>query len=296
MTSPAASEIMAMLRADRAANSQTPLALAVRRSRFEERARLVPIPATLSVIPRDFGGVRCDVLTPPGASEAPTMLYLHGGAYCLGSPRSHRELIGRIAHAAGMKAVAPDYRLAPEHPFPAALDDAMSVYGAILESTGAPPTALAGDSAGGGLALALLVALRDRKLPAPRAAAVISPWTDLTLSGASMIQRASLDPYLSPDSLEKSAAAYAGDTSRRDPLISPLFANLAGLPPLLVEVGSLEILFDDAARFVDRARAAGCDARLVVGDQLFHVYHGFPTLPEARDGTDRVGRFLARFR
>jgi len=155
--------------------------------------------------------------------------------------------------------------------------------------------AVAGDSAGGGLALALLVAARDQSSRLPASAALISPWTDLTQSGASIVERAALDPFLSPQGLEQSAVSYAGAARRDDPLISPLFATFYGLPPLLIEVGSHEILFDDAARLAARAKAAGVETDLVIAEGLFHVYHGFPALPEAREGTARIGSFLARF-
>ncbi|HOP18542.1 MAG TPA: alpha/beta hydrolase [Parvularculaceae bacterium] len=284
-----------MLRADRARLKNQPLELSERRRQFEERASLTPLAEDVSVSPSILGGVACETLTPDGAGEAPTLLYLHGGAYCLGSPKSHRELAGRLARAAGLRAVTPDYRLAPENPFPAALDDALSVYAAIAEETGAPPAAVCGDSAGGGLALALLLAARDRGLALPKCAAVISPWTDLTLSGESINARSKLDPFLAPDSLERSAAAYAAGRRLDDPLISPLFADLSVLPPLLIEVGSHEILFDDAARFTARAITAGVDARINVADSLFHVYHGFPMLPEAHEGTTRMASFLQQF-
>jgi acetyl esterase/lipase len=219
MISKAAFDAIETLRADRSAIARAPLTLGERRERFEARAKLLPIPADLAISSATIAGVACDGLTPPGAKEMATLLYIHGGGYCLGSPRSHRELAGRIARAAGMKAILPDYRLAPMHPFPAALDDALSVYASILEETGAPPAAICGDSAGGGLALALLVAARDERFPLPRAAAAISPWTDLTLSGASMAERAELDPYLSPGNLEQAAAAYSGGRYRGHPLI-----------------------------------------------------------------------------
>ncbi len=291
MISAAAKEAAAALAADRAILAQTPVSLAERRARFEARASLAPAPADIAVESLSIAGVSCERLTPPGADQAPFLLYLHGGAYCLGSPRSHRELAGRIARTAGLRAVLPDYRLAPEHPFPAALEDALAVYEAMQRHVGRA-VAIAGDSAGGGLALALLIAARDKGLRLPNAAAVISPWTDLTLSGDSIAARAALDPFLSLQGIEQSALAYAG-AGRSDPLVSPLFAALHGLPPLLIEVGSNEILFDDAARFAARAKAAGVEIQLAVAGGLFHVYHGFPSLPEAREGTDRIGRFLA---
>ncbi|MEQ8177473.1 MAG: alpha/beta hydrolase [Amphiplicatus sp.] len=294
MISEAAKETIAALAMNRAILSQTPVSLAQRRASFEARAALAPAPDDVNVESVVIAGVACDLLTPPGSDDAPFLLYLHGGAYCIGSPRSHRELAGRISRAAGLRAVLPDYRLAPEHPFPAALEDALAVYDAMPGLFG-DIAAVAGDSAGGGLALALLVAARDRGSRLPASAALISPWTDLTLSGVSIAERAALDPFLSPQGLEQSAVSYAGAARRDDPLMSPLFATLYGLPPLLIEVGSHEILLDDSARLAARAKAAGVESDLVIADGLFHVYHGFPALPEAREGTARIGAFLARF-
>ncbi len=294
MISEAAKETMAALAANRARLAQTSVSLAERRASFEARAALAPAPDDVNVESVAIAGVACDLLTPPDADDAPFLLYLHGGAYCIGSPRSHRELAGRIARAAGLRAVLPDYSLAPEHPFPAALEDVSAVYDAMPSLFG-DIVAVAGDSAGGGLALALLLAARGRGSRLPAAAALISPWTDLTQSGVSIVERAALDPFLSPQGLEQSAVAYAGAAPRDDPLISPLFATLYGLPPLLIEVGSHEILFDDATRIAARAKAASVESNLVIADGLFHVYHGFPALPEAREGTTRIGSFLARF-
>jgi acetyl esterase/lipase len=187
-----------------------------------------------------------------------------------------------------------DYRLAPEHPFPAAVDDAVAAYRFAL-STGVDPanTALCGDSSGGGLALATLVALRDHGDPLPATAVCMSPWTDLTLSGASLQENRGADPMVSASTLGLMADAYLGDLDPRSPTASPLFADLAGLPPLLIQVGSPELLLDDTTRFAERAEAAGVDVTLEIWDDVFHVWHSFADLlPEARDAIARIGTYV----
>ena len=187
-----------------------------------------------------------------------------------------------------------DYRLAPEHPFPAAVDDAVTAYRFAISAGHAPEAiALCGDSSGGGLALATLVALRDLGEPLPRTAICMSPWTDLTLSGASLQANRDADPMVSAATLALMADAYLGDVDRRSPTASPLFADLAGLPPLLVQVGSGELLLDDATRFAERAEAAGVDVTLEIWDDVFHVWHSFADLlPEARDAIARIGTYV----
>jgi epsilon-lactone hydrolase len=223
------------------------------------------------------------------------VLYLHGGGYVIGSPRSHRHLAAAIATAGQAAALLLDYRLAPEHPYPAAVDDAAAAYRWLLDQGIAPgQIVIAGDSAGGGLTVAALLALRDARLPQPAGGVCISPWVDLTCSGASYRTKAGADPIVQRTGVEEMARAYLGAAAPRTPLASPLFADLRGLPPpLLIHVGSDEVLLDDSTQLADRARAAGVDATLEVWDRMIHVWHWFlPMLDEAQDAVDGIGRFI----
>lgn len=230
----------------------------------------------------------------PAVSEDRTVLYLHGGGYALGSPHVYRDLTSRIGRAAGARVLVPDYRLAPEHPFPAAVEDALTSYRWLLAGGASPDRiVIAGDSAGGGLALAVLVALRDRGQPLPAAGICQSPLVDMEGTGASMDTRAEIDPLLSRQAVQQIAAAYLAGTDPRNPLAAPLHADFAGLPPLLIQVGEREVLLDDALRVADRARAAGVDVTLQRFDGMPHVFQMFASfLPEARDAIQRIGSFV----
>jgi phosphinothricin tripeptide acetyl hydrolase len=222
------------------------------------------------------------------------VLYLHGGGYVIGSPRSHRHLAAAIAGAAGASALLLDYRLAPEHPFPAAVEDATAAYRWLLDQATAPERiVIAGDSAGGGLTVATLLALREARVPLPAGGVCISPWVDLTCSGASYRTMAAADPIVRRAGVEEMARAYLGATPPRTPLASPLFADLRGLPPLLIHVGSDEVLLDDAVQLAERAKAAGVDATLEIYDRMIHVWHWFlPMLDEAQTAVEAIGRFV----
>lgn len=231
----------------------------------------------------------------PSEYDPGAILYLHGGAYSLGSINTHRELVGRFAEAVNKKILVIEYRLAPENPFPAALDDALTAYRWLLGQKINPDRLfLCGDSAGGGLALAALLALRDRKEMLPAGAICLSPWTDLTLSGPSLIKNASSDPILSREHLVKKAAWYAGSDTLENPLISPLFGDFSNLPPLLFQVGNDEILLDDSTQAAEAARAAGVDVTLQVFDEMFHVFHMVPFLPETKKAFENIHVFIKR--
>jgi len=223
------------------------------------------------------------------------VLYLHGGGYVIGSPRSHRHLAAAIARAAGARALVLDYRLAPENPFPAALEDAIAAYRWLLgQGIAAGRIVVAGDSAGGGLTVATLLALRDRGIPRPAAGVCISPWVDLTCSGQSYSTKAASDPIVAPDLITALAEAYVGrDGDRKAPLASPLYADLRDLPPLLVQVGSEEVLLDDALGLGARARTAGVDATVEEWPAMIHVWHWFlPMLDEAEQAVGVIGKFV----
>ncbi|MEZ4451437.1 MAG: alpha/beta hydrolase [Nannocystaceae bacterium] len=251
------------------------------------------LPEGLAVVQEPLAGMHAERLTPADAGERGVLLYLHGGGYAMGSCTSHRALVGRIAAACGLSARVPEYRLAPEHRFPAAIDDALAAYRALLAAGHrADEVIVAGDSAGGGLCAGLLVALRDAGDPLPAAAILLSPFTDLTFTGESVQSRAEVDPWLSPAMLEPMIRLLADEGDRRDPRASPVFADLRGLPPLLIHVGDQEILLSDSTRLAERAQAAGVAVEIEVWPELWHVFHFFaPLLPEANEALAKIGAF-----
>ena len=264
------------------------------RAAMESLTAMAPRPDDVTFTPVDAGGRPAEWVAAAGASDDRALLYLHGGGYCIGSIATHRHLAADLSRAAGMRVLLVDYRLAPEHPFPAAVEDAVAAYRFLLDSGyDRRRLAIAGDSAGGGLTAATLVALRDRDLPLPAAAVLLSPWLDLSQSGESMDSKADADPIVQRVGLQRMADAYLGGAQAETPLASPLFADLRHLPPLLIHVGTAETLLDDSRRFAERARAAGVDATLDVWDDMVHVWHAFGfILPEARDAHGRIGAFL----
>jgi len=219
---------------------------------------------------------------------------VHGGGYVIGSINTHRDLMGRIARASGARVLGINYRLAPEHPFPAAVDDSVAAYRWMI-AQGLKPNriAVAGDSAGGGLAVATLVAIRDAKLPIPGAGVCLSPWVDMEGIGKSMESKAAIDPVVQREGLLGMAAAYLGGQNPRSPLAAPLYADLKGLPPLLIQVGEAETLLDDSTRLADRAKTAGVSATLEVWPEMIHVWQMFASfLPEGQQAVDGIGGFL----
>lgn len=269
--------------------------IAEMRSGFEEIARFFPLPPDVTRTAADAGGVPAEWISAPGARSDRALLHLHGGGYIIGSLATHRELAARLSRACLAPVLLLDYRLAPEHPFPAALEDATSAYRWLLAQGLSPNrVAVCGDSAGGGLALSLLVAARDAGQPLPATAVCLSPWTDLESSGESMTRHAEEDPIVQRDWLLRAAQAYlAGTADPRNPLASPLYADLRGLPPLLVQVGTAETLLDDARRLAVRARQAGVETTLEVCDEMIHVWQLFAALlPEGQQAIERIGAFV----
>jgi monoterpene epsilon-lactone hydrolase len=290
MPSPELAEVVALLRGHPADADATIDDL---RTRLEVFAALSPMPDGVVCEPTVAGTVPGEWLVGPDVAAA-VVLYLHGGGYVLGSLDTHRALAARIALAAGTRGLMVDYRLAPEHPFPAAVEDAVAAYEWLL-AEGFPPhrVVLAGDSAGGGLAVATLLALRDAGIALPAGAACLSPWVDLAATGESLRRGPSADPMLQRDGVVKMAAAYLSGADPRTPLASPLYANLADLPPLLVQVGTSEALLDDARRLTRRVRACGGVAHLEEWNDMIHVWHAFaPILPEAVRAIAGVGCFV----
>ena len=264
------------------------------RALFEQMA--TPAAADVKCEPVNAGGVKAEWVSAPGATSARAVLYLHGGGYVLGSVKTHRDLMGRVSRAAKARVLGLDYRLAPEHPFPAAVDDSVAAYRWMLQQDLKPSgIAVAGDSAGGGLVIAALVAIRDAKLPMPAAGVCLSPWVDLEGVGESMKTREHADPVVRRDMLTQMAAAYLGGKDARTPLAAPLYADLKGLPPLLIQVGDAETLLDDSNRLAQRARTAGVQVKLEVWPEMIHVFQLFAGfLPEGQQAVDGIGQYLSQ--
>ena len=258
-------------------------------------ATALPVGDDVVVRPVDAGGVGAEWVAAGGARDDRAVLYLHGGGYVMGSFATHRKLAGDVSRAAGARSLLVDYRLAPEHAHPAAVEDAVRAYRWLLDEVGADPgrVAVAGDSAGGGLAVATLVALRDSGGPLPAAAVCVSPWVDLGCDAASYEGRATRDPIVTVGDLRRFRDWYLGGADPRLPSASPARADLRGLPPLLVQVGDAEVLLDDASLLAERARAAGVDVTLEVWPDMVHVWHVFAgRVPESTAAVERIGDFL----
>ncbi|WP_242635974.1 alpha/beta hydrolase [Cellulomonas sp. zg-ZUI22] len=267
--------------------------LAERRAGFEMFSTRPPDPG-VTVTEVTLGGVPA-LLVEPSTTTVGTVLHLHGGGYALGSARSGVALASALAHRAGASAHSLGYRLAPEHPFPAAVEDGLAAYRGLLDAGYAPDrVALTGESSGGGLALAVLLAARDADLPQPAAVVLMSPWVDLTLSGESLRTHEAVDPMNSAAGLAENAARYLDGADPADPAASPLLADLHGLPPLLVQVGAHDVLLDDATRLAARAAAADVDVTLEAVAGAPHVFQNFEgRIDEADRALHRAGRFLA---
>jgi monoterpene epsilon-lactone hydrolase len=268
--------------------------IAGQRARMDALGDFFPVPGGTSVEPATIGGVKGEWVRAKGARQDAALLYLHGGGYVVGSPKSHRHLTAALSEASGLSVFAPDYRMAPEHPFPAAVDDAVAVYKGLIESGIAPAhLSIAGDSAGGGLTIATLVAARDKGLKMPACAVAISPWADLSQGGEAYRTRLARDPMITKDGLDQMAAAYLGGKDAKTPLASPLFADLKGLPPLLLQVGTEEALYSDTTGLKARAEEAGVEVSAESWAGMMHVWHIFhPILSEGRDAVARIGSFL----
>lgn len=262
---------------------------------YEEVLANFELPADAEIEEVDAGGVPSIWVGAPGTSRERAVVLVHGGGWCMGSAKGYREFGYRVSKAADARVLVIDYRLAPENPFPAPLDDVVSAYRYAREQDGVRVTGLVGDSAGGGLVVSALVKLRDEGDTAPAAAVVCSPLVDLAGEGASMTERAHLDPLPAAVLVSAMGGAYLGGAEPKStPLASPLYADLAGLPPLRVLVGTDEGLHDDSVRLVEKVRAAGGEAELEIGEGLVHIWPVFSFLPEAQKSTDRFGEFLRK--
>ena len=269
------------------------------RAGLDQLASMTTLPEDVNREPLKAGGVPAEWVT---ISEYPisnnVILYLHGGGYVSGSIETHVGLVSEIARGSKTRALVIEYRRAPENPFPAALEDATVAYHWLVDDQGINPAniIIAGDSAGGGLTLACLVKLRDIGAPLPVAAVCLSPWTDLALTGKSIQTKAEKDPFITLEELEFMTEQYLGETDSKNPLVSPLYAELQGLPPLLIQVGTSEILLDDSIRFSNRAKAAGVEVQLAIWDDMIHVFAAFAEwAPEGRQAIDQICEFIKKY-
>ena len=264
------------------------------RKRLDQLGRLARAARHVSIEEKSVAGIHAEWYRPPQAKPGKLLLYLHGGAYALGSCDSHRKLVTHMAWEGNIEAVMPEYRLAPEHPFPAGLDDAVAVYKELLDAGyAAADIIIAGDSAGGGLSVATMLQLRHQGLPLPGGAILISPFLDMSATGESMKTRASRDPWFRPDEIEVVVRYYCPGEDVRNPLLSPVFANVAGLPPTLIQVGDDEILLSDSTRFADKMKTAGVDVEIEVFPEMWHVFQLFVgKMPESKAAVKKIGAWI----
>jgi epsilon-lactone hydrolase len=264
------------------------------RSGFEEVMRYIPIADDVRRVDVDLGGVSAVEVSIDGADSSNVILYFHGGVYVIGSAGASVPLVSDLVRRSNAKAMSIDYRLAPENPYPAALDDARTAYEELL-AWGVEPSSIAisGESAGGGLAVALLLALRDADLPMPASAFLMSPYVDLTLSGSSIVDKAEVDPLFTEEALRMRVGDYVAGANPSDPFISPVFADLSGLPPMLIQSGSHEVLLSDAVRLAGRAAEADVAVALEVTPGVPHVFQGYAAVLEEGDrALNRAAVFL----
>ncbi|MCP4007018.1 MAG: alpha/beta hydrolase [bacterium] len=291
MASTELNNLVQMLRAN---NPLSDASVADMRAGMEAMTALTPLPEGTLAEAFSLEGIPAEWVAAPDVDSKRTVLYLHGGGYVIGSINTHRGLAARISADANARCLLIDYRLAPENPFPAAVEDGTAAYRWLLaQGFEAEKLAIAGDSAGGGLTVATLVALRDAGDALPAAAVCLSPWVDLEGLGESMTTRADEDPMVARDGLLSMAEMYLGGADARTPLAAPLYANLGSLPPLLIQVGTAETLLDDSIRLAERAKREGVDVTLDVWQELIHVFQAFaPALPEANQAIEQIGEFL----
>jgi epsilon-lactone hydrolase len=271
-----------------------PNSVAERRERLDALGDAYSTAADIQHQPVNADGVPAEWSIAPGADPSRVLLYLHGGGFSVGSIVSHRAMVTETGRSAGVRTLAIDYRRTPEHPFPAALDDALQAYGWLLRQGVHPGRiAIGGDSAGGGLTLAVMVALRDRGLPLPACGWCISPWVDMEARGESYATKAAIDPMISKEYILELAGWYLGGTEPRAPLAAPVHADLRGLPPLLIQVGSAETLFDDSIQIAARAGAADVRVTLEVWPQMIHAWPLFhQQLTDGRRAIAAAGSFI----
>lgn len=286
--------VVQMIR-DRAAAGEE-MSIAERRANMDRNADLFPMPDGVEIEEVTIGTVPAVWHTQAGVDKAsqPVLLYFHGGGYVQGSPVSHQHLTGKLAQTARCRVLSVHYRLAPEHPFPAALEDGLAAYRWLLDQGIAPSQiAMGGDSAGAGLVMATLIAARDAGLAQPASAILMSPWVNLTCDTASYTSRAKADPMITQSGITDMAKLYYGPVDPKDPLVSPVYADLSGIAPLFIQVGDAEVLLNDSTELAERAEAAGVEVNIEVWDDMIHVWPAFyPLLPQGGEAIDKMSAFL----
>ena len=293
MISTQAKNMKEALLQSRNADEGLDISLEERRKRWEGFASADPIPEDVIIEKTVINNITAERISTNNANKKNVILYFHGGGYCQGSVITHRKLVSHIAKAVETPIIVPDYPLAPENPYPAALHGVEGVYSYLLNNGfNADNIILGGDSAGGGLAAALTLLLKDKKIPLPRGVFLLSPWLDLTFSGDSVKIYAEKDPICTEEGLRVNAKDYAGNESTQNPLVSPVYGDISGFPPLLIQAGVEDILLSDSTRFAEKAEASNVDVKLSLWDEMWHVFQGWPVeVPEADDAIEQIGQF-----
>jgi epsilon-lactone hydrolase len=279
------------------ASKPRPVGWPARRQRLDEVGSVWPVAADVTLTAVDINGIPGEWSAVPGSDRSRVLLFFHGGGYCSGSIISHRRMASEAGRAGGVRTLAISYRLAPENPFPAALEDAVTAWHFLRrQGIAAKHIAIGGDSAGGGLSLAVALKLRDVKEELPACLWLVSPWTDLTMSGSTLVTKEAVDPLIHKSYLCELAEAYLGGAvDRKDPRVSPLFANLTGMPPLLIQVGSAETLLDDAMRLAAAAGEADVSVTLEIWPHMIHAWHLWNArLEPGRHALSSAGTFVRR--
>lgn len=262
------------------------------RKGLEMLSSLTPVAPDIKVEKKSINGIPAEWISAPNTADDRIFLYLHGGAYIMGSCNTHRAFAAKLSRSTGTRVLLPEYRLAPENPFPAAMEDAITCYRWLLSSGYKPEQiVIGGDSAGGGLTMSTLLSLKEMRDALPALTVLLSPWTDLAGTGDSMETRASADPWLKPDAARVTPLLYIRDMDPSDPIVSSIYADLEGLPAMMVQVGNDEILLSDSAQLADRARATGIEVNFKVWDGMWHVFQTFE-IPEANQAIEEIGAFV----
>lgn len=268
------------------------------REGMDQLGKMGKLPKDVNCKPVIAGGVPAEWITTPNSENQKVVLYLHGGGYVAGSISSYRDLVARISRVSKARILLLEYRLGPEFPFPSALEDSVAAYNWLVSTENIDPNKIiiAGDSAGGGLTIATLIKLRDEGISLPVAAVCLSPWIDLAGTGESLKTNKEIDPFITPEIFEFSARGYLGPMDPLNPLASPLYADLQGLPPLFIQVGTSEVLLDDSIRFAERAKTAGVDVKLKIWKDMIHIFAIFAVFaPESRQAIEQIGEFIQQF-
>jgi acetyl esterase/lipase len=277
--------------------AQTEFSVEALREGLEQLGKMAKIPKDVIIESVNAGGVPAEWISAPNAQNDLVILYIHGGGYAAGSIKSHEALAAELSRESKARVLLIDYRLAPEHVFPAAIVDSTKAYRWLISKEGILPNnvIIGGDSAGGGLTIATLVKLRDEGDNLPAGAFCLSPWADLANTGETIQTNADRDPFVAPRDLAELSKLYCGNKNAKNPLISPLYADLSGLPPLLIQVGTAEILLDDSRRVADRAIEAGVDVQLEIWEDMIHVFAAFGQwAPEGKEGIEQIGKFIQK--